>query len=125
MGVNVRSFVDPSDISGVIGDFSSCESGITASTTQSIAGAYQLTKAINRISTSATAGNAVKLPAAKAGTTVIVFNKAAANAVGVYPQSTADSINAITSNGPYSVAVTKGVVFVCSVDGQWDTILTA
>ena len=124
MGVNVRSFVDPSDISGVIGDLSSCENNITASTTQSIAGAYQLTKAINRISTSATAGNAVKLPAAKAGTTVIVFNKAASNAVGVYPQSATDNINA-TTGSVYSLAATKGVMFACSVDGQWDTILTA
>ena len=125
MGVNVRSFVDPSDISGVIGDLSSCEAGITASTTQTIAGAYQLTKAINRVSTSATGGNSVKLPAAKAGTTVIVFNKAAANAVGVYPQASTDIINALTAGNPYSLAVTKGAMFVCAVDGQWDTILTA
>lgn len=125
MGVNVRSFVDPSDISGAIGDLSSCENAITASTTQTIAGAYQLTKAISRVTTSATAGNAVKLPAAKAGTTVIVFNKAAANAVGVYPQAAADVINALSAGAAYSLAATKGAIFVCAVDGQWDTILTA
>lgn len=123
MGVNVRSFVDPSDISGAFGDLSSCETGITATASGTQVTSYQLTKAINRVTTVAS-GAGVKLPVAKAGSIVYVTN-AGANALAVFPYLSSSVINALSAGAAYSVATAKSVMFVCAVDGQWDTILTA
>lgn len=101
------------------------QSSLTAGTTQSIAGGTKLVNGINRVTTVTTGGDALTLPPAKAGSMVVVFNKGGGNAMGVYPAVAADIINAISAGSPYSVAATKGVLFACSVDGQWDTVLTA
>lgn len=101
------------------------QNALTAGTTQTIAGGTPLKYGINRVTTVTNSGDAVTLPAAKTGSVVIVFNKGGGNAMGVYPALVTDIINALTAGNPYSVATVKGVLFACSTDGQWDTILTA
>jgi hypothetical protein len=119
-----KAFVDPSDVSGAIADLNSTANAITAFATGGQTNAVLLTATINRVTTVGTAADSVKLPAAIAGSRVIVFNKAAANSLNVFP-STGDAINALSANAAYALAATKGVEFICSVNGIWDTILTA
>lgn len=97
---------------------------ISASATQTQVAATAMTTTINRVTVVATAGDAVKLPAATAGKVVIVKNADAADAAGVFPAS-GDAINALSANAVYSLAALKGVLFFCAVAGTWDTILTA
>lgn len=119
-----KLFVDPSDIPAALYDRDSTANAITAYSGGGQANAVALTATYNRVTTVAAAGDSVKLPAAKAGSRVVVFNKAATNSMNVFP-STGDAVNALSANAAYAVAATKGVEFVCCVDGTWDTILTA
>ncbi len=121
---NRKLFIDPSDVSGALSDRDSTANAITAYAGGGQTNAVALTATYNRITTVATAADSVKLPAAAAGSRVVIFNKAAANAVAVFP-ATGDAINALSANASYSLAVTKGVELVCMVAGTWDTILTA
>ncbi len=94
--------------------------GITASTTQTQTGATQLTAEINRITTCATAGNAVKLPASAAGLDIIVIN-ATAKPIQVFGSGASDTINggaaaASVTQMPYSV-----VLYVCPAANSWLT----
>lgn len=86
--------------------------------------ATALTTDCNRVVTVATAADSVKLPAAKSGMQISVKNAAAANSMNVFP-ATGEVINALAANAAYAVAATKVVVFICFVDGTWDTLLTA
>jgi hypothetical protein len=115
---------DLSDVPGIIADRDSVTNGITAFATGGQASAVLLTASYNRVTTVGTAGDSVKLPAAVAGSRVFVFNKAASNSLNVFP-STGDKVNALSANAAYAVAATKGVQFLCMVNGTWDTILTA
>lgn len=117
--------LDSSDIAGAIGDFSSTTNAITAYASGGQANAVQLGNSTwNRVTTVGTAGDSVKLPVAKAGSWLGVFNKAAANSMNVFPSS-GDSVNALSPDAAYALAATKGALFVCMVDGKWDTLLTA
>lgn len=115
---------DLSDIPGVIADRDSTTDAITAFATGGQANAVQLSSSYNRITTVGTAADSVKLPAAIAGSRIVVFNKAAANSLNVFP-STGDKINALSVNAAYAMAATKGAMFLCVVTGTWDTLLTA
>ncbi len=91
-----------------------------------------LTSQNSRVTTVATAADSVVLPPAVAGLTVRVKNAAAANAMNVYPASSAqggvtagDTINALAANTAISVAANKLIQFTCFTTGQWDAILTA
>lgn len=86
--------------------------------------ALQLAKQINRVTTVASAGDSVKLPAAVAGYQVTVINAAAANAMDVFPQ-TGEIINALSANTALSVAANKTIIFTCAVAGTWNSLLTA
>lgn len=119
-----KAYVDPSDMSGVVNDLTSTTNAITAFAGGGQANAVLLTTTVNRVTTVATAADSVKLPAALAGSRVVVFNKAAANSLNVFP-STGDNINALAANAAYALAATKGAEFYCAVNGTWDTILTA
>jgi hypothetical protein len=116
--------IDSSDLAGAIEDTYSARGGITARAGGGQANAVALIHSFNRVSTVATAADSVKLPAAKAGASLIIFNKAATNSMNVFP-NTGDAINALSANAAYALAATKGAMFVCCVDGTWDTILTA
>jgi len=74
--------------------------GITASATQTIAGATALTKGINRVSTVASTGNAVALPTAVAGLQILIINDGA-NTIQVFPCNEAS--DAIDGGSPNAV----------------------
>lgn len=118
-----KAYVDQSDVPGVIRDMGSAANGITARAGGGQANATALTKAINRVTTVGTAGDSVKLPAAKAGASIAVINSTATS-MNVFPQ-TGEDINDLGDNAAYAVAANKAVMFLCAVDGTWDTILTA
>ncbi len=86
--------------------------------------ATALTREINRVTTVATAGDSVVLPAATAGKVVTVVNAAAANAMDVFP-ATGEIINALAANTAISVAANKTITFYCAVAGTWNSMLTA
>lgn len=87
------------------------------------ANATALTTLVNRISTVATAGDSVKLPASVPGLEIIVINRGA-NPCQVFGTGT-DTIN---GNGA-TVGVSQGIntcaYYVCSVAGNWEVPITA
>ena len=78
--------------------------GLTASTTQTLAGALALSKRINRVTTVATSGNAVKLPALVPGQQIDIYN-AGANPMKVFPAASGVAID----GGSAGAAVTTEV----------------
>jgi hypothetical protein len=96
----------------------SVTNAITASATQTQAGATALTTDINRITVVATADDAVKLPAATAGRQVTVINTVATQA-GVFPAS-GDAINALAVNTVSPLADSTTRTYTCAVAGTWN-----
>ncbi len=86
--------------------------------------ALALTKQINRVTTVASGGDSVVLPAAIAGRSVIVINAAAANAMDCFPAS-GEAINALSPNTALSIVADTSVAFYCAVNGTWNSIVTA
>lgn len=86
--------------------------------------ATALTTPINRITTVATSGDSVLLPASVAGESCVVINAAAANPADIFPHS-GDAINALAINTALSLAANKTVIFYCAVAGTWNSVLTA
>lgn len=102
----------------------SAVNGLTAHAGGGQGSATALTKQINRVTTVATGGDSVILPAATAGKVVTVINAAAANAMNVFPAS-GEAINALSADTALSVAANKAVTFYCAVAGTWNSVLTA
>lgn len=123
MPVSPKLALDDSDVFGAIASEYTVKNAITARAGGGQASATALTARFNRITTVTTADDSVKLPAAKAGASCFVFNKGA-NSANVFP-ATGDKVNALSANAAYALAATKGAMFVCMVDGTWDTLLTA
>lgn len=123
MSLNVKTYIDPSDISGAIAGLSQSTNGITAFATGGQASATLLTTSVCRVTVVATAGDSVKLPVAVAGADLTLFNTSA-NSLNVFP-STGGIINALSANAAYALAAGKGAVFVCAVNGTWNTLLSA
>jgi hypothetical protein len=98
--------------------------GLTAHAGGGQAGATPLTGDVNRVTTVATAADSVLLPAAKAGLKLTVINAAAANSMNVFPAA-GDAINAAAANAAQALAAGKADLFVCAVDGVWNTIASA
>jgi hypothetical protein len=96
----------------------SVTNAITASATQTQAGATALTTDINRITVVATADDAVKLPAATAGRQVTVINTVATQA-GVFPAS-GDAINALAVDTVSPLAASTTRIYTCAVAGTWN-----
>lgn len=99
------------------------QTGITAGTTQTQAGATALTGQINNISTVTTAGDGVRLPTSVAGRIVWIINPTA-NSVQVYGAST-DTINAVATGTGVAQAAGKTAAYVCAVAGAWYRLLSA
>jgi hypothetical protein len=100
----------------------SITNAITASTTQTLAGAVPLTTAINNITVCATAGNAVKLPPVEINTgycqVCTVFNNGA-SAASIFPYETS---TAIDSHGTAAAAtLTNGhsANFIQNTGSSW------
>ena len=79
--------------------------------------ALALTGAINRITTVATAGDSVVLPASVAAAEVIVIN-AGANPCQVYGAGT-DTINGVATATGVSQQPNSAVLYVCVTAGSW------
>lgn len=99
------------------------QTGITAGTTQTQAGATAVTGPIVNVSTNANAGDGIRLPAAIAGRVIYVANPTA-NAVQVYGAGT-DTINAVATATGVSQATLKHAVYFCAVTGNWSRVLSA
>lgn len=102
----------------------SATDGLTALAGGAQAGTSLADYAINRFTTVASSGDSAQLPSAKAGRMRVVKNAAASNSMNVYPQS-GEIINALSADAAFAVAANKMVIFVCAVDGTWDSNLTA
>jgi hypothetical protein len=102
----------------------SAADSVTASADSNQAGGTPVTKQITRVTTVATAGDSLLLPAALAGDVRIIKNGHATNSIDIFP-ATGESINALSANAAYALAAVKSAILFCSVDGRWDTILTA
>ena len=105
-------------------DISASTSLTTADTLTAFAGGGQasalaLTAQINRVTTVATAGDSVKLPAATAGAQVMVINAAATNSMDIFPVS-GEAIDSLGANIQYPLTVAnRNVTFVCVTAGTW------
>jgi len=124
MSASAKIYVDPSDVAGVLAARDSVSNGITAYAGGGQTNAVALTASISRVTTVATAGDSVKLPAATAGARMDVINAAASNSMNVFPAS-GEAINASSANTAFAVAAGKTASFICAVAGTWNVILTA
>lgn len=97
----------------------SATNGITANATQTQAAATVMTAEVNRVTTVATAGNGVKLPASAAGLTVTVINSGA-NAMQVYGLGS-DTINGAAAATGVSQAANSVVIYTSAVAGLWQS----
>lgn len=94
------------------GEAQTVTSGITASATQTLAGATALTSKINVVSTSAASGNAVSLPALSPGQSVTVFNDGA-NPISVFPAAGTIAIDGGTAGAAVTLTNAKRCVYYC------------
>lgn len=100
------------------------QAGITAQAGGGQASATPLTGQICQVTTVATAGDSVLLPASVPGNIITVTNFAAANSMNVFPAA-AEQINSLGASAAFAVAAGKSATFTCAVAGQWHTMLSA
>lgn len=91
--------------------------GLTAHAGGTQAAALALTKAINNVTTVATAGDSVKLPASAAGLEITVANNGAAS-MQVYGAGT-DTINGVATATGVAQLPGQVVVYTAAVAGNW------
>lgn len=102
---------------GPSGTAASATNAITAFATGGQTSATALTTPINRITTCATIGDSVKLPASTAGAVFFVTNSGA-TAADVFP-FLGDVIDTLAVNTAVRIATGTTAVFVCPVAGTW------
>lgn len=95
----------------------SFQSNITAYAGGGQTNAFQLTCEVNLITTVATAGDSVKLPAAIKGLTIVVVNKGA-NPMTVFGAGT-DIIDDNASATGVTQMQFSEVIYSCATDGKW------
>ena len=99
--------------------YESAQDTITAHAGGGQASATQLSNEVNRITTVATAGDSVALPAAVAGLTLVVINHGA-NPCQVYGNAAAgDTINDVATATGVSQMVGSEVIYSCATTGKW------
>ncbi len=98
--------------------------GITAHAGGGQGSATPLPAMINRVTTVASAGDSVVLPASAPGLMVMVVNATATNSMNVFPAG-ADAINALAASTAFAVAAGKTAEFYCTNSGQWHSLLSA
>ncbi|HEY6349612.1 MAG TPA: hypothetical protein VI636_09405 [Candidatus Angelobacter sp.] len=86
--------------------------------------ATALTSVINRITTVASAGDSVLLPAAQGGMQIAISNATATNSMNVFPNG-ADQINALGASAAFALAAGKTATFYAAKAGQWHAVLSA
>lgn len=94
-------------------DQTTVATGLTASTTQTLAGALALTAKINVVATSATSGNAVKLAALLPGQSQTIYNKGA-NPIKVFPAAAGYAIDGGSAGAAVTLANALRAVFTCT-----------
>lgn len=94
--------------------------GLTAHAGGGQGSALQLAAEFNRVTTVATAGDSVKLPAGVAGMQILVQNDGA-NSMNVFPAS-GESIDALSVNTAIAVKATKNTIFNCVATGLWKSV---
>jgi hypothetical protein len=80
---------------------------------------------LNRVTTVASSGDSITLPASVAGMEITVTNAAAVNPMNIFPSAGGtgtEQINGLGANAAFSLAVTKTVTFICYTAGQWHTL---
>jgi hypothetical protein len=97
--------------------YESAASGLTAHAGGGQANALQLVNELNRVSTVATIGDSVALPASAPGLTIILEN-AGANPMQVYGLGT-DTINGVASGTGVSQMAGSVVIYTCYAAGSW------
>lgn len=101
--------------------FGSLAAGVTAAT-GSAQGDGAMTTFATQVSTSASAGDAVTLIAAAAGRVALVCNRAAANAIDVFPAAS-DAINKETANTAISLAAGECMYCLAFDAVQWGCVI--
>lgn len=100
----------------------SVTNGITASTTQTLAGALALTKMVNVVSTVGTAGDAVKLPPVTLNTGFAqecwVINNGA-SALSIFPSETATAIDTHATAAAGTLTTLHRAVFFQNSASTW------
>lgn len=94
------------------GDAQSVTTGITASTTQTLAGATALTTKINFVATAANSGDAVSLPPLSPGQSVTVFNDGA-NPIKVFPAAANVQIDGGSAGAAVTLTNARRATFYC------------
>jgi hypothetical protein len=95
----------------------SAASGLTAHAGGTQAAALALTSAINNVSTVATAGDSVRLPASAAGMEISITNSGVAS-MQVYGAGT-DTINGVATATGVAQLPGQTVVYTCAIAGNW------
>lgn len=99
------------------------QDGLTAKAGGGQGGGPVINRMVNRITTVATIGDSVTLPASVPGMQIIIINAAAANSMNVFP-AVGEQINVAGTNAAFAMAGAAGKAeqFVCVTAGQWHTI---
>jgi len=98
----------------------SITNSITASTTQTLAGAVAINTGIAVVTKVGTAGDAVKLPpvGSGVGTQVWIFNNGA-SAMSVFPAETTTTIDGGTTAAAVTMTNSKNAVFIQTTGTSW------
>lgn len=97
----------------------STETGITASTTHTLVGAYQLHATISVLTVVATAADSVKLPPNQPiGRSVKIIN-AVATAAAVYPGEATSTINGGSAGASVSLPASSSQTYTLVAAGTW------
>ncbi len=99
--------------------YRSVETNITASVTQTQAGAYGLTKDINAITVIATSYDTVRLPPAEAGRIVIVMNTVSGKYLQIFPASGDDLGNGVDISTSVLGTTVYTLIFVAYDNTHW------
>lgn len=101
------------------------DENLTATPSGTVSTSLQLVWGFNRVTTVASSGDGVRLPPCVGGRVVVVANAAAANALNLFPNTSTETINALSAGSAFSLAANKMVIAICGNDGNWYTNLTA
>lgn len=96
----------------------STANGLTASTTQTQLGALQLTAQQNFVTTVASSGNAVKLPADVIGEWIDIYNEGG-NPMKVFPQGGSDTIDGGSAAASVTLTNAKRCRYTCVAANTW------
>lgn len=95
------------------------QTGVVASTTQTLAAATQLSFGTAIIATCATLGNAVKLPPnPQVNQECLVINNGATGA-GVYPGEATSTVDGGAAGASVTLSAGKTATFICTAAGTW------